>query len=95
MPNVCRAIFVIDARCVCSFSPRSSPLPARSAIVLAGAFSLPRGRSADSASLCYRMVIPGLDKALKRAGYDPPVHFREQTGELILRRPYLAHSASS
>ncbi|GAA5905800.1 hypothetical protein JCM8208_000903 [Rhodotorula glutinis] len=39
MPNVCRAIFVIDAR----------------------------------------MVIPGLDKALKRAGYDPPVHFREQT----------------
>ncbi|BGP09240.1 hypothetical protein OF846_003005 [Rhodotorula toruloides] len=39
MPNVCRALFIIDAR----------------------------------------MVIPGLDKALKRAGYNPPVVFREQT----------------
>ncbi|GAA6049379.1 hypothetical protein JCM3770_007316 [Rhodotorula araucariae] len=38
-PNVCRALFLIDAR----------------------------------------MVIPGLDKALKKAGWNAPVQFREQT----------------
>ncbi|GAA5827491.1 hypothetical protein JCM11251_003834 [Rhodosporidiobolus azoricus] len=38
-PNICRALFVIDAR----------------------------------------MVIPGLDKALKKAGWDAPIEFREQT----------------
>ncbi|TNY24350.1 hypothetical protein DMC30DRAFT_346039 [Rhodotorula diobovata] len=39
MPNICRALFIIDAR----------------------------------------MVIPGLDKALKKAGWNAPVQFREQT----------------
>ncbi|GAA5866987.1 hypothetical protein JCM3774_003747 [Rhodotorula dairenensis] len=47
MPNVCRALYVIDAR----------------------------------------MVIPGLDKALQRAGWNAPVQFREQT-DLIRENQY-------
>jgi hypothetical protein len=37
-----------------------------------------------------RMVIPGLDKALKKAGWNAPVEFREQTGAFtFFSRPVL------
>lgn len=55
IPNVCRALYIIDAR----------------------------------------MVIPGLDQALQRAGWNAPIQFREQTGQLCAQFPVLPKAVRS